>query len=104
MIYAEFFTRQEKLNGFKISGHAGYADKGEDIVCASVSSAVQLVANTITEVLKIKATVKVLSDKIQLSIPQENNFAEKLIEGLKLHMTFLAEDFEETIKITTSEV
>ena len=48
MIYAEFFTRQEKLYGFKISGHAGYADKGEDIVCASVSSAVQLVANTIT--------------------------------------------------------
>ena len=104
MIYAEFFTRQEKLYGFKISGHAGYADKGEDIVCASVSSAVQLVANTITEVLKIKATVKVLSDKIQLSIPHENDFAQKILEGLKLHITFLAQDFEGTIKITTSEV
>ena len=104
MIYAEFFTRQEKLYGFKISGHAGYADKGEDIVCASVSSAVQLVANTITEVLKIKATVKVLSDKIQLSIPHENDFAQIILEGLKLHITFLAEDFEGTIKITTSEV
>ncbi len=25
------------IKGFKIDGHAGYADKGEDIVCAAIS-------------------------------------------------------------------
>ena len=69
MITAEFITKQSKPYGFLIKGHAGYDDNGKDIVCASVSSAVQLVANTITEVLKIKAEVKVLKDKIQFKLP-----------------------------------
>lgn len=25
------------IKGFKVDGHAGYADKGEDIVCAAIS-------------------------------------------------------------------
>lgn len=104
MITAEFYTKQSKPYGFVIKGHAGYADMGDDIVCASVSSASQLVANTITEVLKIKAEVKVLNDKIRLKLPDFDINAVNLLEGLKLHLTVLSEDYEGTIKITTSEV
>lgn len=104
MITAEFITKQSKPYGFLIKGHAGYDDNGKDIVCASVSSAVQLVANTITEVLKIKAEVKVLKDKIQFKLPNPDVNAVNILEGLLLHLTVLSEDYEGTIKITTSEV
>ena len=104
MITAEFFTKQSKPCGFLIKGHAGYADNGNDIVCASVSSAIQLVANTITEVLKIRAEVKVLKDKIQLKLPNLDVNAVNILEGLLLHLAVLSEDYEGTIKITTSEV
>ena len=104
MITAEFYTKRSKPYGFVIKGHAGYADTGDDIVCASVSSAIQLVANTITEVLKIDAEVKVLNDEIQLKLPDFDINAVNLLEGLKLHLTVLSEDYEGTIKITTSEV
>ena len=58
MIRVEFTKSGELLTSFSVSGHAGYDDYGHDIVCASVTSAVQLTANGITEVLKLPAKVK----------------------------------------------
>lgn len=104
MITAEFFKRNEKLCGFLVKGHSGFADSGEDIVCASVSSAVQMVTNTITECFKIKADVSVLNNKIQLVVPQTDENVEKILDGLYLHLTIISEDYEGTLKITTSEV
>lgn len=104
MIYAEFFTKQNKLLGFEISGHAGFDDNGRDIVCASVSSATQLTVNTITEIFNIKGSAKVLGDKIQFRVSSYDDTAGRIIEGLKLHLTLLSEDYKGTIKITTSEV
>ncbi len=39
MIKAEFFRADERLR-LRLCGHAGYADGGEDIVCAAVSGIV----------------------------------------------------------------
>ena len=38
-----FFKDGIHFLGFSCKGHSGYANEGEDIVCASVSTAVQLV-------------------------------------------------------------
>ena len=48
MISAEFFyNEQHRLNGFKIEGHAGYADSGFDIICSAVSV---LTINTVNSI------------------------------------------------------
>ena len=41
----------DRLTGFDISGHAMFAESGSDIVCASVSSAAYMAANTVTAVI-----------------------------------------------------
>ncbi|HOV40710.1 MAG TPA: ribosomal-processing cysteine protease Prp [Oscillospiraceae bacterium] len=106
MITAEFFKKDGKMRGFFVRGHAGYADKGEDIVCASVSSAVQLSANLITECFKSEANVEVEGDGIRLSLdPLDGaDAASKVIEGLLLHLELLSDDFKGTIKVIISEV
>ncbi len=38
MITATVYRRGDRYCGFEISGHAGYADSGEDIICAAVSA------------------------------------------------------------------
>jgi len=38
MIKAVFYKNKNSFNGFEISGHSGYAKRGKDIICASVSS------------------------------------------------------------------
>ena len=105
MISANFTKTEGKLIGFSISGHAGYDVFGKDIACASVTSAVQLTANAVTEVLKIKADVKVLENEIQLKLPKNcSERAFDFMEALLLHLEILSEDFEGSIKVKVSEV
>ena len=42
------FVRSGKANiGFECSGHAGYAEFGEDIVCSALSAMTMLIVNAI---------------------------------------------------------
>lgn len=107
MIIAEFLSKDNKLIGFKVSGHANFSEFGLDIVCASVSSAVQLVCNTITECFKSEAEVSVdETDGICLKLVNPSNEVSSilLIDGLKLHLETLLENFPKNIKIKITEV
>lgn len=105
MIIAEFSRKNGEITGFKISGHAGYDDYGRDIVCASVSSAVQLTANMITEIFGYDAEVSAEGDTVILKTTgsgEEN--LQKLFEGLRLQLDLISQEFKGTIKIKFTEV
>ena len=107
MILARFMTKAGELVGFSVSGHAGYADAGEDIVCAAVSSAVQLTANGITEILGLSASVEAEGDTVSLRLQSESlggRGAAAFLEALKLHLSVLAEDYPTNVKVTCTEV
>ena len=42
-----FFKRNGVYYGFRETGHSGYADAGEDIVCAALSAMTMLIVNTV---------------------------------------------------------
>ena len=42
MTTVTFLTEESRIVGFEVSGHSGYADAGEDIVCAAVSATVSI--------------------------------------------------------------
>ena len=106
MIRAEFYrTKANALKGVRISGHAGMAEYGYDICCASVSSAVELTANTLTDVFKIKSEVRVEENEIIIKPEEDSNGdADRLLLGLLTHLTFLSEAFPGRIKIPITEV
>ncbi len=58
MISIDFLAAQGAHTGFSAHGHADTAPYGEDIVCAPVSSACLLTANTITEVVHLPAAAQ----------------------------------------------
>jgi uncharacterized protein YsxB (DUF464 family) len=108
MITAVFYKKGSDFSGFRVSGHAGYDDHGFDIVCASVSSAVELTADLITDSFKFKAETEVADNVVTLKIAEiseENQkTASTIIAGLKVHLDFLGKSFERTIKTKISEV
>ena len=104
MITAVFYKKGRDLSGFRVSGHAGYAEYGEDIVCASVSSAVQLTCNLITETFDIKADVSAEGDAVTLRVAETCEEATNLMDGIKIHLELLSEEFENTIITKISEV
>ncbi len=104
MIKATFFHSENgALTGFNIKGHSGYAQSGADIICASVSSAAYMVANTIIEVMGIEADARVDdSGEMTVIIPEES--AEKtkdILQGFRLHMEELSAQYPKNVTITT---
>ena len=103
MIRAEFYDSKGLLNGFSISGHAGYAEKGSDVVCASVSSAVQLIVNLLNE-FDCEPKMNIGENIVECKTTSSPNTASAMLEQLKLHFEAILEEFPKTIKITISEV
>ena len=85
-----------------VQGHAGYCP-GNDIVCASVSSAVQLIVNLLNE-FDCEPKVNVGDNVIECRTTASMNTASAMLEQLKLHFDAILEEFPKTIKITISEV
>lgn len=105
MINAVFYKQNGVYKGFKVSGHAGFADYGQDIVCASVTSALQCTANAVTEILKVDADVTVLDNEIKFLLPSvDNSCAVAFIEAFYMHLELLSNDYNGTIKLINSEV
>lgn len=71
MITITFFKRQGLLRGFDSSGHAGYADAGDDIVCAGVSAILYAVANTLED-LNANAFIEESDNRLQAKIVDES--------------------------------
>lgn len=105
MINVKFFIDHSgQPTGFTVSGHAGYADFGKDIVCASVSSAVMLTVNTALQNFNVDATVDVGDNVISCKFKESSSDGAKLLLGLKAHFEALSEDYPKSIKVNISEV
>ena len=104
MIRAEFLQSEGRYKGFSVKGHAGYADKGQDIVCASVSSAVMLAANIITDGFMRDADVFADNDAVSCVVAVADDVSEAVIGMLKAQFEMILEEFPNTITITISEV
>ncbi|MBR6968958.1 MAG: ribosomal-processing cysteine protease Prp [Ruminococcus sp.] len=103
MIRADFFGSEGKLRGFSFSGHSGYAEAGEDVACAAVSSAVQLTVN-ILDSLGFEPDVSVGENIIRCVIKKPDSASDVIMEQLRLHFEAILEEFPNTINITISEV
>ncbi|MDO4847038.1 MAG: ribosomal-processing cysteine protease Prp [Clostridiaceae bacterium] len=101
MIRAKFSYSPEGLaDGFEISGHSGYAEVGNDIVCAAVSSAAYMCANTLTEILGLKPELSETDGTMKLKLnAEESRKADAVLKGLILHLEQLSLQYPDFIKI-----
>ncbi|MBQ3604434.1 MAG: ribosomal-processing cysteine protease Prp [Clostridia bacterium] len=94
------FLRSGKINtGFVCSGHAGFAESGQDIVCAAVSSAAYMAANTITDIYRAKAQVEVEDGFMSVVLTEADEQSVNLLSGLEAHIRALAKDYPSSIKV-----
>ncbi len=103
MIQALFFRKEGELAGFSVSGHAGFANSGKDIVCAAVTSAVELTANGITEIAHEKAAVTVGDNEVRLTVEKITPQSTLLLQAMRLQLQLLAEQFPKNIRMQDME-
>ena len=104
MTRCEFFTENERITGFSISGHSGYAEAGQDIVCAAISAVVGMVEATINDVCGAKAKVRVKEEdaRITLTLPtscDEEESVQAVLSGMMLTLLSLREDYPDYIEV-----
>ena len=88
-----------KDNLITIKGHAGYDDKGKDIVCASVSSIVITTINAIVEINPEAIDYSDLDNEIIIRKLKEDETVNKLLNNMILLLESLEKDYKEYIKI-----
>ena len=92
-----------KIISFTAQGHSGFAESGEDIVCASVSSAVWMTVNGI-EAQKL-AKINYINKEafVSCTISEDrSDSCDKLLNSLVLFMTELSKQYKDNIKVTQS--
>ena len=99
MIRVKFLIGNKQLTGFEIKGHAMFAESGSDVVCAAVSSAAYMAANTLTEIVGAKADASAQDGMMRVILIQPDEQTETVLRGLELHLTELSKQYPENIKI-----
>ena len=104
MIKCEFFTEDERITGFTVSGHSGYEESGKDIVCAYVSAVVTMAEATINDVCGAKAKVRVGEDeaRITLKLPKscdEEETVQAVLAGMMLYLCSLRDEYPDYIEV-----
>ena len=104
MTRCEFFTENERITGFSVSGHSGYAEAGSDIVCAAVSAAVAMAEATINDVCGAKAKVRVKDEqaRITLTLPascDEEDSVQAVLAGMMLYLASLRDEYPDYIEV-----
>ena len=104
MTKCEFFTEEDRITGFSISGHSGYAENGKDIVCAAVSAVVGMAEATINDVCGAKAKVRVKEEdaRITLTLPaacDEEESVQAVLAGMLLTLCSMRDDYPDYIEV-----
>ena len=106
MTTATFHTEGDRIVGFDIREHSSYAEEGEDIVCAAVSSAVNLVHATVNDVLGLAAAVRVDPDTARLSFHLPGGLSvtdeatcQNMLAGMMVYFADLHQQYPQYVQV-----
>ena len=104
MTKCEFFTEGDRITGFSVSGHSGYAEQGSDIVCAAISAVVTMAEATINDVCGAKAKVRVKDEdaRISLTLPtscDEEDTVQAVLAGMLVTLCSLRDEYPDFIEV-----
>ena len=110
MLKAHFLRQNGMLIACTVSGHDAYTeDTGYSVLCAAVSSAVQLTTALLSECFGAPEDCAAVSpapdgqNQISIRLEKPDPVHSKILNGLLLHFQALAEDFAGDFRVTVSD-
>ncbi len=103
MTSVRFWVGKDGPYGFEMKGHSTLdCDDAEGkLVCASISSAVYMAANTVTEIIGDEAEVEVEDGFMRFKVINPSPATVTVLSGLELHLKELSSDYKENLRIIT---
>ena len=92
-----------KIQAFTVEGHSGYAEAGEDIVCASVSAVVWSTVNGLSEIaglpVQYESREGFVSCELPPLSPKEREKADLLLESMLAFLQELSGQYEQFVRV-----
>jgi uncharacterized protein YsxB (DUF464 family) len=86
--------------GIQVEGHSGSAPSGKDLICAAVSSQIQMIEVGINGVLKKNLEIEKQKGNMKIP-PQDDSGAQVLIQSFFLSAQILEKQYPDFIKTNT---
>jgi len=105
VIIVQIFRDEDgNIERFSIEGHANFAKRGEDIVCAGVSAVTVGTVNSIETLTGVEMDAKMKNGFLSASLPMLERDetwpqVQLLLESMVLMLTDIAESYGKYIKI-----
>ena len=95
------FIRDGQVTGFVCAGHAGYAEAGEDIVCAAVSALTESCLNAIEAVAGVRPVVRMGQGFLAATLPRgtDSRDANTLLNGLQVGLRGIAAQYPQHFRL-----
>lgn len=103
MIKVRIKYKSNMVEEISISGHAGYADKGKDLICAAVSSISIGLCNAIDE-LKVTANIEIGDNLIKISNIGVNDLSQTVLKTAIIQLETVEEQANKYLEIKKLEV
>ena len=103
------FYEGGRIVGFSAKGHTGYADSGEDIVCAAVSALTQTAYLGLVQYVSTDTEVSQKDGALRVKLPKEldpdqRDRAELILGTMLLGLGSVEENYSDYLKIIKKEV
>jgi uncharacterized protein len=96
-------TREGQIRGFRIAGHAGMAEKGQDIVCAAVSVLTQSAVLGLNRHVGIEPTVNRQDGYLTCQLAEREiiqmESVQAIFETMAIGLREIAEQFPNYVRI-----
>lgn len=103
------FYKGKSIRGFHAKGHTGYAEAGEDIVCAAVSAITQTACLGLMEYLESKPEPEQKDGELRVLVPEgasrrDEERAELILGTMLKGLRSVEENYSDYLKIIKKEV
>lgn len=104
MITVEVYRNADgRIRGFRSTGHAGYGEYGEDIVCAAVSAITQTTVIGLMNHLELPVAVKQASGLLECTLaedsPGKGEQAQALFETMVLGLSEVERQYPKQVRL-----
>ena len=110
-----FFRKNGVFWGFRETGHTGFGEEGDDILCSALSAMTMLILNTLEVAYKCPVDYRIddrttdITVKCRSALPEYEKDEKKrfaasgLIEGYYYQLNDLVEEYYEFLEVRTEE-
>lgn len=88
-----------RKDGIEISGHAGYAETGKDIVCAGVTALTQTLIRSLEHLTRDEIEYGILTGKVDIHYRNLSEEGKLLVDFFFIGVCLIADEFPEYVRI-----